>query len=110
MKACSVYQDEGMNADLLCVVLELTDDAGGREEVVLRAMSYNEIPGHYILHAFLSDPSTGCVIAEFPAEHFITDVCHVQREEEGRQWSCCGHSMAGGCQVTGVLFTLQAAR
>ena len=109
VKACSVYQDEGMNADMLCVVFELADETGSRKEVVLRAVSYKGLPGHYILHTFLSDSSTGYVISAFPASHLITDVCHVQREEEGRQWSCCGHSMAGGCQVTGILFTLQAA-
>ena len=98
---CEVYQDEDASADILQVAMTLADG----EIVTLRAYSFNEIEGHYIIHAFLSDPNTGCVVKDFPLHRTILGVTRVRREELDRSWSCCGHSMNDGCFVSGLKFT-----
>ena len=102
---CVVYQDEDVSACVISLGMTLADQQGGQDVVKLRACSHCDPAEHYIIHAFLTDPKTGCVIKEFPLHHEILGVSSVWREEKGRSRSCCGHTIDHGCFVSGLKFT-----
>lgn len=102
---CVVYQDEDVSAWTIGLGMTLADRQGNQDVVKLRACSYSDDPKHEIIHAFLSDPTTGCVVKDFPLHREILGVSSVRREEKGRSWSCCGHAMDDGCFVSGLKFT-----
>lgn len=109
---CKVYQDEDTNSESIWVAMTLANQNGQEETMKLVAHSGNDAmpQGHYIVHAFVSDPKSGCVVEEFPLHRNILGVTRVHREEKGRSWSCCGHSMDDGCYVSGLKFVLSASQ
>ena len=103
---CVVHQDEERGSEAIWLVMTLANQDGSQETVKLSSTSQMDLSGHYIIHAFLSDPKSGCVIEDFPLQCKILQVTRVHRAEKGRSWSCCGHSMNDGCYVQGLKFVL----
>lgn len=104
---CVVHQDEETCSETVWIVMTLANQNGDKEVVKLSASSCMDLPDHYIIHAFLSDPKSGYVVNEFPLDRTILGVTWASREEEGRSWSCTGYSVHDGCHISGLKFVLQ---
>lgn len=77
---CVVHQDEETCSETMWIVMTLANQNGDQEVVKLSAFSNLSsvyLRGHYIIHAFLSDPKSGYVVNEFPLDRTILGVTRV---------------------------------